>query len=496
MNTRDDMAPAALLASPGDSEPSDRLGLTLRQLSPSASELSSLTLREKTPSVPIMEIGGRFVSAGGKDAGNLPRAHYKSKLSPLRYRLRKVALPIVEWEADFIAAIQNRMRHPWLDFYFAWTANLALHTFYVLLFPIPVWFGSLLVLRDMIYSVGFGIYCTGFLKDWLCLPRPRSPPLHRITMLSYTTEEYGFPSSHLANATLMTLIFLYRVIKYGQDWLNLAWYSAMAGLFVYYASLIVGRVYCGMHGFFDILLGVFVGWLVFAFRHYFGETWDYFLFYYLPLGLLSVVLVTAICCALIHVYPEPADDCPCFDDAVAFVGVVIGMDITHNLTVRTDYLARLNRFQDPYLMFYSYEQLGLLWSFMRVVVGVGGVALWKAVAKPVVFAILVPIYKWLQVWIPRANYKLVAHSRAKNTHIRRQLALNIGGEEMEFLHDVTLHPHDQVGAPCKAGVFKPRYDVEIVGRLIIYAGIPIMAVWGFIFTSKYTGVACIDFSLS
>ena len=35
-----------------------------------------------------------------------------------------------------------------------------------------------------------------------------------------------------------------------------------------------------------------------------------------------------------------------------------------------------------------------------------------------------------------------------------------------------------------SGVFKSRYDVEIVGRLIIYAGVSTTAVWGFAFLEQ------------
>lgn len=444
---------------------------------------------------PIMEVAGKAVVASGVDAGNRSDGYYKRKLLPLRYRLRKLALPVIEWELTTIARIQTKMRHPWLDFYFAWTANLALHTFYVMLFPMPVWFGCSFVMRDMVQLVGYGIWATGFLKDWLCMPRPMLPPLHRITMLSYTTQEYGFPSSHAANATAMTLLGVFKVLEYGKEWLQVQWWGAMFVCAIYYFSLIIGRIYCGMHGFFDLGLGIIVGLTIFAFRHWIGPHSDHLLFYNsLPAWVLAIIVI-GFGTIIIHVYPEPADDCPCFDDLVAFIGVIIGLDLSHIALVRTGYLTLRNRYQDPLLIWYDYQQLGLLGSFFRLVAAIGLVALWKAISKPVVFAILVPVYKRLNLWIPRANYKSTAHSTAKNTHIRRQLILNVGGEESEFIHDVISHPHDQVGMST-AGVFKKRYDVEIVGRLIIYAGIPFMAIWGFVGISLLLRVNCIDLLVS
>lgn len=446
---------------------------------------------DKHPSVPVIENAkGEAVAATSKDAGNQPDSFYRAKILGWRYAWRQRFLPVIEWELEFLARAQSHWRHPWLDFYFAWTANLASHTFYVLVLPVPLWFGALVLLRDLVYLIGLGIYCTGFLKDLLCLPRPRLPPLHRITMLSYTTQEYGFPLSHLANATAVTLVLLFRVFRFGGEWLPATYWGTIAGLALYYFSLILGRIYCGMHGLFDIGLGMVVGIAMFAMREYGGAAWDLFLLdLELPWGAV-VALIIVLGGALIHYYPEPADDCPCFDDSVAFIGVVMGLDLAHFVLKRTGLLAGLNHWYDPYLIYFDYSQLGVVGCVLRVLCGVVGVVVWKLVAKPVIFAILVPVYKRLHVWIPRRNYKSTAYSTQQNKHIRRMLVLNVGGSEAEFLHDVTSHPKDYVGP--KGGVFKPRYDVEIVGRLIIYAGIPIMAVWGFTYTSPLVGVNCID----
>ena len=130
--------------------------------------------------------------------------------------------------------------------------------------PPPIWFGGSYLTRDLVYVLGLGIYLTGFLKDFFCLPRPRSPPLHRITMSSYTTQEYGFPSSHLANATGVSLLLLIKILSL-ENVSNTTYYSLIVGLLLYYISLIFGRLYCGMHGFLDIIIGGLVGLFVFCF---------------------------------------------------------------------------------------------------------------------------------------------------------------------------------------------------------------------------------------
>ncbi|GMF02070.1 unnamed protein product [Ambrosiozyma monospora] len=142
-----------------------------------------------------------LTSTAKYDAGLRSADFYKRRLSPLRFKIRSMLRPLVEKESPFLANIQEKVRGPYLDLFFMYTANLGSHTFYVLLLPAPAWFGYLSVLRDLVLVLGLGIYFTGWVKDYLCLPRPKSPPLHRLTLSSYTAEEYGCPSSHTANAT-------------------------------------------------------------------------------------------------------------------------------------------------------------------------------------------------------------------------------------------------------------------------------------------------------
>lgn len=455
------------------------------------------------------------ISDHSNDAGNKSNNHYKERLSPFRYKLRSLILPLIRQETIYLAKMQSFLRCSVFDFYFAWTANLASHTFYVLMLPPPIWFGGSYLTRDLVYVLGLGIYLTGFLKDFFCLPRPRSPPLHRITMSSYTTQEYGFPSSHLANATGVSLLLLIKILSL-ENVSNTTYYSLIVGLLLYYISLIFGRLYCGMHGFLDIIIGGLVGLFVFLFRHYFGLQWDKLLFDN-GLGLVaSTVIIIAVFVLLIHFHSEPVDDCPCFDDSVAFVGVLIGLDLAHLVAYQTKYFAKMNLTGNPYLIPFDVNR-GVLNSVSRFLLGVALVVTWKTLAKPIVFTILPPIYKAVGVYLPRRSYISTAHTQTSTRKIRSTSMSNDSnmriGDINNFIKGVTDHnKKDEVGpeteidyyemlsysqnqnsdnttiqTPPKynSGVFKYRYDVEIVGRLIIYAGISITAVWTFAFASDY-----------
>lgn len=40
--------------------------------------------------------------------------------------------------------------------------------------------------------------------------------------------------------------------------------------------------------------------------------------------LLVPSVLVPLCLLLVHYHPQPVDDCPCFEDAIAFVSVILG----------------------------------------------------------------------------------------------------------------------------------------------------------------------------
>src|SRR5579871_3605671 len=111
----------------------------------------------------------------------------------------------------------------------------------------------------MVHILATGVFFTGFIKDMLSLPRPLSPPLHRITMSGSAALEYGFPSTHSANAVSVAVYTLF--------WLNspnCAMHPTTKLIletltYGYAFSITLGRLYCGMHGFVDVIIGSIVG---------------------------------------------------------------------------------------------------------------------------------------------------------------------------------------------------------------------------------------------
>ena len=135
--------------------------------------------------------------------------------------------------------------------------------------------------------------------------------------------EYGFPSTHSTNAVSVAVyaVLLLRFEPQPQAQISIL-FEILS--YAYATSIIVGRLYCGMHGFFDVIIGGILGAVLSVVQCMHGQALDDFLYagsFRAPAVVILVILV------LVRIHPEPADDCPCFDDSVAFAGVTIGVEM-------------------------------------------------------------------------------------------------------------------------------------------------------------------------
>ncbi|KAH3662291.1 hypothetical protein OGAPHI_005541 [Ogataea philodendri] len=374
------------------------------------------------------------------DSGLQPESFYTTRMDPYRFRIRSRLLKFVQEETPRLAKAQRTFANKWLDIYFTYSANLGSHTFYVLCLPVPLWFE--LPYRDLVYVLGLGIFLSGAVKDYLCLPRPRSPPLVRKTMSHYTAEEYGCPSSHSANAFGVFLLLSHAIIT-NLDHINT--HTAMIlllVLFVYLFSMVFGRVYCGMHGIVDIVVGSTIGGLVVLFRWATKTKWDTFL---ANGSMLAPISVIAIMYSLIYYHPLPIDHCPCFEDSVAFIGVLIGLDLAY-------WGLSISSFRDPRLEYtgcskFELAKLGYFKTGLRLAVGIGLLAFWKAFSKPLIYKLLKPI-----------------HAR------------------------VFAGQADKLRKMSDCAALQPRYNLNLIVRVCVYTGIAALAVsMGVVFS--YLGLA-------
>ncbi|KAF2860988.1 hypothetical protein K470DRAFT_257335 [Piedraia hortae CBS 480.64] len=337
------------------------------------------------------------------DAGVRALTHYQRRMPPWRFELRRSLIPLVRWETPYIAKFQATCRTSVLDAYFAFTANLGTHTFFMTALPICYWCGYPDTGQALVRMLAAGVYLSGFSKDLLCLPRPLSPPLQRITMSGSAALEYGFPSTHTTNAVSVAIYSLYKlhVSRPNLDHHLFLFLNVLCYLYAF--SISIGRVYCGMHGFFDVGTGAALGALIGLACVACGSAFDSWI---LTCRWVEVALVVAALVVAVRIYPEPADSCPCFDDSVSFLGVMIGTEVgawhyAKHLTwthIQSD---------TPLAQAYSFANQNPFKVTTRVVGGIMVVFAWRAITKPLLLRWLPPIFRLVDqvgVRLPRRHF--------------------------------------------------------------------------------------------
>ncbi|KGO41590.1 Phosphatidic acid phosphatase type 2/haloperoxidase [Penicillium expansum] len=321
------------------------------------------------------------------DAGLKSLNHYSNRLPLWRYWPRQKLIPLIRYETPYLAWVQEKVRTPTLDSYFAFTANLGTHTFFMVFLPFLFWCGSPSMGRGLVHILASGVFWSGFLKDLLCLPRPLSPPLQRITMSGSAALEYGFPSTHSTNAVSVAV---YALALLGSPDSTLSAQVTLllqAITYIYVVSIVLGRLYCGMHGMLDCTVGCAMGAAIGLVQFHYGPAFEEFI---LSASLMEISLLGLVIIFLVRVHPEPADDCPCFDDSVAFAGVMLGVDVSswHFADIWIGYPSG----SIPY----DLETVGWIKTVVRLVVGVLCVFAWRTVTKPALLRILPPIFRTLE----------------------------------------------------------------------------------------------------
>ncbi|CAN6621013.1 dihydrosphingosine 1-phosphate phosphatase Lcb3p [Trichomonascus vanleenenianus] len=468
-----------------------------------------------------------------KDAGNKSLDHYKTKLPPWRNALRNAMLPLVRWETPHLAYLQRSSRSLVLDIYFAMSANLGTHTFYVVMLPVGFWFGCDHFPRDLVFVLSLGVYITGVLKDLLCLPRPLSPPLHRITMSGSAALEYGFPSTHSANAVAVGMLVFTKLMEI-RDSLSPAQFAIAQAVNLFYVfSIVWGRIHCGMHGFLDVVIGSAIGVFLWWVRLAYGQAMDAFVLNYSSVTPLFYA-VSAIL-FLVWIHPEPADDCPCFDDAVAFLGVLAGLYIGQ---------WHFGRSLPFTVAPFSFASSGIVGSVVRPIIGVALVVMWRSTMKQLLLKGLPPVYRFFEkvgvdsprkFFTPASQYKEIPPSVSSSPLLKPQKITSLftqmiskpkrsdsvgpqssadvyeslayreyqrqkkksasrgigavssgvetmvsssidedGGSVGDEDNDIQIDDDSEMLSTVV--VPRKRYDVEVVTKLIVYAGISIIAV--------------------
>ncbi|KAI6021740.1 hypothetical protein PISMIDRAFT_27717 [Pisolithus microcarpus 441] len=463
-----------------------------------------------------------MTSSCGETPGQLPQDVYDTVLPRWRSAIRNVILKAVEHESPVLARLQTRFRNPWLDVYFLYTSCLGTHTFFMIALPILFFFGYHNLGRGLIFVLASGVYFSSFIKDLVCAPRPFSPPLTRLIVGTHHLE-YGFPSTHSTNSVSMALFIfghVHRAYTEHSAMSDLAYFGSCIVLVVYVISIVFGRLYMGMHSATDCVVGAALG----------AGIWGAYVMVYDTIErLLSSsswtvpCTVVPVCLLLVHFHPQPVDDCPCFEDAIAFISVILGAFVARWHAVYAGIDDRLLQTVMP-------GGHGADWTFgeklrwcliacLKVNVGIIIIFIWRLLAKSVLHFVLPPLFRALALCFDLPNRRFYtpatdyAHVPTENglhpipSVIDLPSALEVSGVYAEDARgasvkrrgrgtttrqnrlgkgmvDVTEHP-DCHGKELEngKGITHPgtevkHYDADVLTKVVVYAGIAIFGVEG------------------
>ena len=262
----------------------------------------------------------------------------------------------------------------------------------------------------MVHILASGVFFTGMLKDFFSLPRPLSPPLHRITMSGSTALQYGFPSTHSANAVSVAVYALFTIRSPDCQLQETTKLILEVVSYCYAFSIVLGRLYCGMHGFLDVIVGSIMGALISVVECVYGADIDKYLHSSSWVAPATIALVIIV---LIRIHPEPADDCPCFDDSVSFAGVMIGIELGGWHYGTGDWAWDV---PVPATVPFDLEHMGWITVIVRVFVGIAVIFAWKEIMKPSLLKFLPHLFRVIEQYgfilprkffMPASEYKKI-----------------------------------------------------------------------------------------
>lgn len=235
-------------------------------------------------------------------------------------------------------------------------------------------------------------------------------------MTGYAALEYGFPSTHSANAVSVAA-YAILLLRSPENAFSEGTKLVLECIAYFYAvSIIIGRLYCGMHGFLDVIFGAILGLVISLGEFYYGPALDLYMY---ESSWVAPFLTVVVIIILVRIHPEPADDCPCFDDSVAFAGVVMGVEIgtwTHGMTPWDPFDGNAH---DSHFLHVS--RLGWPVMIARLLLGIVVIFAWREVTKPALLKSLPHLYRLIArvgIELPRRFFKPASQYKTVSPDLR------------------------------------------------------------------------------
>ncbi|KAG9510789.1 Sphingosine-1-phosphate phosphatase 2, partial [Fragariocoptes setiger] len=210
-----------------------------------------------------------------------------------------------------------RINNQFWHHFFRLASSLANETFSIILFANLFWNCNNTIARQLVLCWFIVMFPGQFLKDLLKMPRARSSSV-AVLEPSYSNE-YGMPSTHAMAGACLPVTMTYLFNKNIGVSLKL---TAPISL-LWCLSVIVSRIYLGMHSLFDLIGGLFITFLIMCPLLPSLAKIDHFMLHctYWPVIALIIMITFSV------VYPEPKPKSPTRGDSCSILGAFTGMTI-------------------------------------------------------------------------------------------------------------------------------------------------------------------------
>ncbi|OLY84959.1 Dihydrosphingosine 1-phosphate phosphatase [Smittium mucronatum] len=256
------------------------------------------------------------------------------------------------------------------------------HVFFTYMLPLLFLFGLGSLARGLAIVVLLIVALTGWVKDYVSTLRPKSPPIVRKSLNHLHELEYGFPSTHssyaVGTAAYLTILALLQSRTESSEQASLY----LISIWALSISVLIGRVYCGMHSLIDVYGGAIMGMLVSLPLSIFYTYLDDTIF----TTYRGSFIIAAISFVLLYNHPLFYDQCLCYRDTFSAVsvinGVVFGSALYSTFTPPSE----------PYskAIYFSLAEFGFLRSFYRTLFGLLSIAAWKYCSTPFLIRLVSP----------------------------------------------------------------------------------------------------------